>query len=153
MTTTPTPRPSETLTKTRSPSVCAAPPRCTHICASAQARPEFSIWTRSPVAAASGSRRSTSRQPSVGACSTRIVECSTMPGTTTPMPSQPRASPRSAMSALMRAASAATKARGSRWVGNEETPLTGLPIRSASIRKVSLARTSTVTTERRRASM
>ena len=85
---TPTPTPSETLTNTRSPAVAGVVARAPTICASAQARPEFSICTGSPVAAASGSRRSTLRQPSVGACSTRIVECSTMPGTTTPMPSQ-----------------------------------------------------------------
>ena len=42
---------------------------------------------------------------------------------------------------------------GSRTVGSEMTPLSGLPIRSASIRKVSLARMSTDTTERRRALM
>ena len=38
------------------------------------------------MAAESGSQMLTLRQPSVGACSTFIVEDSTMPGTTTPNP-------------------------------------------------------------------
>ena len=45
------------------------------------------MCTETPKAAASGSRRLTSRQPSVGACSTRPNAGSTMPGTTTPTPS------------------------------------------------------------------
>ncbi len=76
-----------------------------------------------------------------------------MPGTTTPMPSQALTSGCSASSALMRAASASTSAFGSRTVGNEITPVSGLPSRSASITNVSLARMSAAMTARRRESM
>ena len=150
---TPTPTPSDTLTNTSSLGIVTASARSDHICASAQARPEFSIWTGSPVAAESASRRCTSRQPSVGACSTRIVACSTMPGTTTPIPAQVSTSGCSASSFLMRVASASTTAFGSRLVGNETMPVSGLPTRSASIRKVWLERMSAATTARRRESM
>ena len=61
--------------------------RCpSHIWASAQAIGAFSMCTARPVACDRSSRMSTSRQPSCGALSTRPVLCSTIPGTTSPMP-------------------------------------------------------------------
>ena len=61
----PTPTPSETLTNATGPSTGASP-RTAHTCPSMQAFIEFSTTTGSFVAAFSGSRSSTSRQPRVG---------------------------------------------------------------------------------------
>ena len=112
LTTTPTPTPSETLTNTRL-RTRAATLRASQTCASAHARPEFSTCTGKPVAAASRERRSTLRQPSVGACRTRPVPGSTIPGTTTPIPWHLPTLPACALSSSpMRAASAATQPFG-----------------------------------------
>ena len=76
-----------------------------------------------------------------------------MPGTTTPMPSQPSTSGWSASNRLMRSASRPINSFGSRTVGKLLAPVIGVPSRSASITNVSLARMSAATTARRRESM
>ena len=117
LTTMPTPTPSDTLTNTRLRTGDGHLARFPDLRQRAGAAGVLDVHRR-PVAAARRPRRSTLRQPSVGACSTRPVPESTMPGTTTPMPSHLPASAASASSSWrMRAASAATKRRGSRAVG------------------------------------
>ena len=132
-TVTPTPTPSETLTKTRSAGGFASP-RADHMSASAQALPEFSIWTGRPVAAARERRRGMSRQPSAGACTTFSPSRSIMPGTTTPIPAQRPRSRCSESSRFTRPARSFTKRAGSSSVAKLPISISWRPTRSVIIR-------------------
>ena len=111
LTTTPTPTPSETLTNTRL-RTGAATLRASHTCASAQARPEFSICTGKP-----GRRREAIAQVDVAPAQRRRMNHAAgsrhrpCPGTTTPMPQAGAGTSASAASSSrMRAARARDEA-------------------------------------------
>ena len=142
----PTPTPSETLTKARSPG--GSSPRALQMSASAQALAAFSITTGRPRRSESGSRRRTSRQPIPGARSTTLPDRSSMPGKATPTPRQRPLSPWSARRRWTSEARWAAKACGSPSVAKLRTAVSSRPTRSVATTYVRVTRTSTATAQR-----
>ncbi len=150
---TPTPTPSDTLTNTRSPG--RRPPRRAWPRPARARRRDRSSRSApaSPVAAASGSRRFTLRQPSVGACRICIVDSLDHAGH-----DDADAFDRPDVRVFGAQRLDPLGERGDKRLRiargpDLTTPLTGLPSRSVSRTNVLLARTSTATTARRRESM